>query len=280
MSFGFGVGDFLAAFELANKLRRRFVNAPAEFRLLSEDVKQLSSILRDIDDLDPDDELSGKQKARLGDISSACGDALLNLQNFLDKYQDVQGVDASASASTASRSRRVWKRLRWDATEGQAIQSQLQSSINAFNLFLSGLNVQINLSQKTALSKVQQTQDDAECEKMLRWLSALDFGMKHTDCVRRHQPGTSEWILSNSEFTDWVASSGRTLLAQGIPGVGKTITASVVIEHLVARFVGDERVVVVLFDSCDRAVRSPSALKGCMRSIANSEARDRQRQKY
>ena len=31
MSFGFGVGDFLATIELANKIRKGFVGAPKQF---------------------------------------------------------------------------------------------------------------------------------------------------------------------------------------------------------------------------------------------------------
>jgi hypothetical protein len=36
MSFGFSIGDFLTVFEHANKLRKRFINAPAQFDALSE----------------------------------------------------------------------------------------------------------------------------------------------------------------------------------------------------------------------------------------------------
>jgi hypothetical protein len=32
MSFGFGVGDFLAVIELANKIRKDFAGAPDEFK--------------------------------------------------------------------------------------------------------------------------------------------------------------------------------------------------------------------------------------------------------
>ena len=32
MSFGFGVSDFLAVIQLANKIRRDFVGAPSEFK--------------------------------------------------------------------------------------------------------------------------------------------------------------------------------------------------------------------------------------------------------
>jgi hypothetical protein len=37
MSFGFSVGDFLAAIELANKIRREFVDAPSQFKAISDE---------------------------------------------------------------------------------------------------------------------------------------------------------------------------------------------------------------------------------------------------
>jgi hypothetical protein len=37
MSFGFSVGDFLTAIELANRIRSRFVDAPDQFRAISNE---------------------------------------------------------------------------------------------------------------------------------------------------------------------------------------------------------------------------------------------------
>jgi hypothetical protein len=36
MSFGFGVGDFLAVIQLANKVRKDFVDAPSQFSDISD----------------------------------------------------------------------------------------------------------------------------------------------------------------------------------------------------------------------------------------------------
>jgi hypothetical protein len=36
MSFGFGLGDFLAAIELVNKIRKDFVYAPSQFNGISD----------------------------------------------------------------------------------------------------------------------------------------------------------------------------------------------------------------------------------------------------
>jgi hypothetical protein len=37
MSFGFSIGDFMAAIELANKIRKEFVDAPSQFKDISNE---------------------------------------------------------------------------------------------------------------------------------------------------------------------------------------------------------------------------------------------------
>ncbi len=46
MSFGFGIGDFLAALELANKIRKGFVGAPSQLKSISDEcVTQIEAAL-------------------------------------------------------------------------------------------------------------------------------------------------------------------------------------------------------------------------------------------
>jgi hypothetical protein len=37
MSFGFSIGDFIAAIELANKIRKEFADAPRQFNDISDE---------------------------------------------------------------------------------------------------------------------------------------------------------------------------------------------------------------------------------------------------
>jgi hypothetical protein len=37
MSFGFSIGDFIAVLELANRIRKQFVQAPAQFKAISDE---------------------------------------------------------------------------------------------------------------------------------------------------------------------------------------------------------------------------------------------------
>ncbi|KAF7505418.1 hypothetical protein GJ744_000964 [Endocarpon pusillum] len=72
----------------------------------------------------------------------------------------------------------------------------------------------------------------AEEREAIDWLSPLDFASKHADAVSRRQQGTGRWLLENSGFRSWIQTPGKVLWCPGIPGAGKTILASTVIDHL------------------------------------------------
>ncbi|UPL04021.1 hypothetical protein LCI18_014955 [Fusarium solani-melongenae] len=71
--------------------------------------------------------------------------------------------------------------------------------------------------------------------EMLNWLTPIDYGPQQSDIFRRHQPGTGQWVLDSDQFQAWIATSGQALFCPGIPGAGKTIVASVVINHLMEK---------------------------------------------
>jgi hypothetical protein len=43
MSFGFSVGDFITVIKLANKIRKEFVDAPSQFRAISDECAALAT---------------------------------------------------------------------------------------------------------------------------------------------------------------------------------------------------------------------------------------------
>ncbi|RPB26487.1 hypothetical protein L211DRAFT_760058, partial [Terfezia boudieri ATCC MYA-4762] len=73
-----------------------------------------------------------------------------------------------------------------------------------------------------------------EREDALHWLSPLEFYTKHADTIQRRTEDTGTWLLRNPFFKDWVkgSSSQGTLLCTGRPGAGKSVLASIVIDHL------------------------------------------------
>jgi Cdc6-like AAA superfamily ATPase len=52
------------------------------------------------------------------------------------------------------------------------------------------------------------------------------------ESLEKWQPGTGQWFLDSPEFVAWVNGHNPALICFGIPGAGKTILASVAINHL------------------------------------------------
>ncbi|KAK2026335.1 purine and uridine phosphorylase [Colletotrichum zoysiae] len=85
----------------------------------------------------------------------------------------------------------------------------------------------------------------------LEWLASFDYGPQQSDLLSKCHPGTGQWLFESGEFTKWENSpSGTTLLCTGIPGAGKTIITSLVINHLHTRF-GDVPEVGIAYIYCN-----------------------------
>lgn len=77
---------------------------------------------------------------------------------------------------------------------------------------------------------------------ILNWLTSINYGPDQSDYINRRQEGTGQWLLSSPEYREWREGSKRTLFCQGIPGAGKTILASVIIEDLISNMQHDTNV--------------------------------------
>jgi hypothetical protein len=88
-----------------------------------------------------------------------------------------------------------------------------------------------------------RTREDAEEHKaILDWLTPIDYTFQQTDFINRRQVGTGQWLLDSAEFKTWVEAEKQTLFCPGIPGAGKTILTSIVVENLTTCFGKDESV--------------------------------------
>ena len=68
--------------------------------------------------------------------------------------------------------------------------------------------------------------------KILAWLSPLNFRAKHQDVLSNHHSGTGQWFFDTPEFISWRYGDSEAMWCNGIPGAGKTILASIVIDRL------------------------------------------------
>jgi len=97
-------------------------------------------------------------------------------------------------------------------------------------------------------SKNNALDDQRSVQEWTVWLG-LDPGLDDYDRQKKHlqtlEPGTGRWLLGSPKFQEWMASDqSSTLCCYGIPGAGKTVMTSLVIETLRNQFSMEDGVAV------------------------------------
>ncbi|RKK86379.1 hypothetical protein BFJ68_g17156 [Fusarium oxysporum] len=103
------------------------------------------------------------------------------------------------------------------------------------------VETQIRKIARTA-QDVRSQQEKDEVLRILTWLANTDFGQQQTNNLSKWQKGTVQWLLESREYQKWVQEKGQILFCPGIPGAGKTVSVSVVINDLTQRFSTDTNV--------------------------------------
>lgn len=92
------------------------------------------------------------------------------------------------------------------------------------------------------VAQLNQRQDDQDHQAILDWLTRIDYGAQQSDFIAKRQEGTGQWFLDSDEFREWLTTENQTLFCPGMPGAGKTMIASIVVDHLRNRFQNDASV--------------------------------------
>ncbi|KAI0386219.1 hypothetical protein F5Y04DRAFT_117987 [Hypomontagnella monticulosa] len=144
MSFGFGVGDFIAVGELAWKLYtncyKAAKGAPAEYQALLEDLKTSSSLIRMLDE---------EMKNKASVLGSASSDrvhlmvdtvfqvqvVLQAIQKLAEKYEILSGQSA---LKRSWKPRFIWERIKWsvELKDVDSLRNKLGQHNTALNLLL------------------------------------------------------------------------------------------------------------------------------------------------
>ncbi|KAB8304031.1 hypothetical protein EYC80_005377 [Monilinia laxa] len=239
MSFGFGIGDILAVIELAQKIRKEFSDAPSQYRAISDDVRSLRIVLQDIEDELSVPDLESKQKNQLKEIVDGCCNVLESLQQTLNKYDKLE----SDHLGVGKKMKIIWKRIQWDQKDINELRCRIMTNVTLLNKFTTSKKIQEMKNSADQFYKRQDIRElNHESSKILNWLTPINYAPQLQDYLRERQQGTGKWLLESQEFNAWVASEKQILFCPGIPGAGKTILTSIVIEELTTRFNNDKSI--------------------------------------
>ena len=132
------------------------------------------------------------------------------------------------------------------------------------------LTSKISLATKAGVDRLSRNQDDQERRAIIDWLTPIDFSSEQSDLVSRRQEGTGQWVLDSSEFQRWLNTNKQTLFCPGIPGAGKTMISSIVVNHLCSEFQNDPSVgIAYVYCNYNRQneQKPPSLLTSLLRQL-------------
>ena len=222
-------------------------------------VKVLSNVLRDVDDVLPQRDLSNQERKDLDEIARGCHDVLNQLKERLDKNVELD----SKVKGISGKSRRIWKRFQWDQTEIDQFRHRVSLNITAFGTFLGRITrfylslspslcgrkagayfpSNVSFATKASVDLLHERQDNRdrqlrheEHQAIVDWLTSIEYASQQSDFISRRQEGTGQWLLDSAEFHGWLNQKQQTLFCPGIPGAGKTMIASIVVDTLCTRF--------------------------------------------
>lgn len=166
MSFGFSFGDFFAVIQLANKVRKDFSGAPAQFNAISHEwvpdhlvvppkrltpisrVRSLSIVLQDLEVQLSSYELDTRQMADLAQLHTTSEEVLHDLEAKVAKYQDIECSGKSLRKSAI----RTWKRLRLEPDDIRELRDRITSTLAALNAFLARISRYFLISKRESQS--------------------------------------------------------------------------------------------------------------------------------
>ncbi|CRK41915.1 hypothetical protein BN1723_015991, partial [Verticillium longisporum] len=124
----------------------------------------------------------------------------------------------------------------------QNLHRQCQTLNTLMDMDALAIGVSIHKEVREARREQQGWHADKECKAIIDWLTMIDYGPKQSDFIARRQGGTGQWLLSSMEYREWSETADQTLFCPGIPGAGKTIITSIVVDDLCTRYRSNEHV--------------------------------------
>ncbi|KAE9583000.1 hypothetical protein CGMCC3_g801 [Colletotrichum fructicola] len=137
------------------------------------------------------------------------------------------------------------------SNSGAAQGNRSESSLLDVSLKFSDINSKASSSPDIASLKLddpfeEDFQDKQESEDNPpdpNNISNDEFALNYY--LRQRHPGTWQWFLNSTGHQTWLSHAGEKRLVLGVPGVGKSVLASVVLEDLRQRFGNDKSIGVV-----------------------------------
>jgi hypothetical protein len=223
-------------------------NAPAKSKELCDEVSELSYV---IEELSRTLKAVEQQCSVVNNVISA--DSLNKYSEFLKDFSSRIHVNKND----------IKKKLKWPLSikDNEELLVKIERHKATFTLALQSAGLKVDIAHtyfsliytNNGRIQLEQINDgvanitldlkrqgdaanrqlvNAKQQKIVDWLKICDPSTNHNAARNAHEPETGSWFINSSEFFKWRDNEFRSLWLQGIPGAGKTILCSTVIDEI------------------------------------------------
>ncbi|KAF7587418.1 hypothetical protein BBP40_007258 [Aspergillus hancockii] len=150
-----------------------------------------------------------------------------NLERLEVEIQELKNIFETQATTFISREAE-WGFVPSVPYDGHSQDRILQSLMRKYlSTHVEELGTKQEIDREIGVSSTQ-----VELQTICDWISPMDFIAKHERILTMRQKGTCEWFIQSQPVTDFIAHTGTVLWAVGIPGSGKTVLSSAIIDYL------------------------------------------------
>jgi len=240
------------------QLKGQIKDAESEITKVIDEAEQLSSILEHIKGIL---EENPEAASILAPLASHGKGPLHSIKAALVEIKDK----IAPLAKPGLKSKLLWP---FESKSFQRLLAIIQNQKSTLQLALSSCQTKLLVEQANAgkelhnavgsvgtqvVGAIEDVEKKRKRDAMLKWYKSCDPEQNHQKSRGKHEPDTAKWIFEAKEFQAWKSQDGETLWVNGIPGSGKTILCSTIIDRMQETCKDDanSRVLYYYFDFSD-----------------------------
>ncbi|KAK4226576.1 hypothetical protein QBC38DRAFT_456116 [Podospora fimiseda] len=178
---------------------------------------------------------------------AACLSILLNpegpVQGCMDALGRLEGLVSPGMAHQRTQNGPKTKKQRvqaslaslaWPLKAGTAkgILDEIIQHKATISLALEGESLKAIKQLQKSVDQISTSLSDDQKRQICQWFCQTDPSFSYQAAIELYEPGTGDWVLRCKEWQQWTKLKLRCIWIRGIPGAGKTILASHLIQEL------------------------------------------------
>ncbi|KAL8791173.1 MAG: hypothetical protein Q9195_006012 [Heterodermia aff. obscurata] len=209
-------------------------DAPSDLRTILLEISALKTVVENIKFLNSCDSHGSPILDRLCGADGPIEGCLLSVNELAGLFPPDHAHMSEQSQSKRTKIKSTLVSLAWPLKETKArkLLDDILRYKSTITLALTTDTCQDIKDTKLKAFDIHDMMTGNQREEVYQWLHHTDPSPNHHRARKNYKSETGDWMLRSPEWLDWLETKVRCLWIHGIPGAGKTVLMSHLIEHI------------------------------------------------